>query len=189
MQIDNHILTIGNHTEELPRLSRTATVTAWQVPTEYSATGYFVATNRLGEPETIPACAAEDAVLLGRLELPAHPEAQLIAAKQDRLTAINGACDAVLSSIVQTYPAGEISSWAQQVKEAEALAADPDTDAPLLTAVAEARGITVSELAGKVIAKAGAYALVAGQIIGKRQALESAIEAAETAEAVSVVTW
>jgi len=31
--------------------------------------------------------------------------------------------------------------------------------------------------------------LVAGQIIGKRQALESAIEAAETAEAVSVVTW
>ncbi|MEI7671018.1 MAG: hypothetical protein WCK00_02775 [Deltaproteobacteria bacterium] len=189
MQIDNHILTVGTHTEELPHLHRVAIVAVWQVPTEYSATGYFVATNRFGEPETIPACAAADAVLLGRLELPAHPEAQLIAAKQDRLTAINSACDAVLSAIVQTYPAGEISSWAQQVKEAEALATNPDADAPLLTAIAAARGITVSELAGKVITKAGAYAVAAGQTIGKRQALETAIEAAETAEAVSVVTW
>jgi len=90
MQIDNHILTIGNHTEELPRLSRPATVTVWRVPVEYVATGYFVATNRFGEPETIPACAAEDAVLLGRLDLPAHPEAVLttIATAENRRTAI-----------------------------------------------------------------------------------------------------
>lgn len=189
MQIDDHILTVDTHTEELPRLPKPATVTVWQVPTEYVESGYFVAVRTPSEPETIPACAATDAILLGSLELPAHPDAQLTASKQERLAIINDACNEALLFLAQTYPDGEVSSWPQQIKEAEALTADPNAAAPLLSSVATARNITLSDLAGRVLAKASAYSLAAGQIIGKRQALEDALDVAETAEMVSAIAW
>lgn len=126
MQIDNHILTIGNYTEELPRLARPATVTVWQVPTEYVATGYFVATHCSGEPPTIPACKAEDAVLLGRMELPAHPDAVLAAITAADLRKVRQQAQDI---ILAKYPLWAQSNYALGIYPTE------DTDA-MKTAIA-----------------------------------------------------
>lgn len=189
MQITDHVLTINDYTQELPKLAKPATVTAYQVPTEYRASGYFVAVTQNGDVPEYPACDSKDAVLIGTLELPADEAEQLKQAKAERLELITAECDKVLSNIKTSYPQGEVESWPQQVQEAEAIAADPQADAPLLNAIATYRGLTVVELAARVKAKADLFAQVSGTIIGKRQALEDAISAATTPEEVFSVTW
>ena len=189
MKIENHILTIGAHSEELPCLPTPATVTAWKVPTEYIASGYFVTVRVADAMATIPACAAADTELIGTLDLPADPAAQLAAAKAERMDAINQSCAQALASIAAPYPDGEVKSWPQQVAEAAALAIVADAPTPLLTAIAAVRGISVVDLANLVRIKAEVYAAVSGQTIGRRQFLESALDAAETPEAVSAVAW
>lgn len=188
MQIDNHVLIIDDFTQELPRLATTATVTAWSVPAEYQA-GYFVAVTAPGQPPTFPACDSKDAILIGTIVLAADPDAQLEMAKGERLAAINVECDEALAMITITYPSGEISSWPQQVQEAQAVAADPAASAPLLTALSAARGVDIIELSGRVLAKAAAFSVASGQIIGRRQALEDVLSAATTPEAVAEVAW
>ena len=59
---------------------------------------------------------------------------------------------------------------------AEALAADPQAAAPLLTAIAEARSLPVLELASRVLGKMNAYAGASGALIGRRQAAEDLID-------------
>jgi hypothetical protein len=189
MQITDHVLTINDYTQELPKLAKPATVTAYQVPTEYRASGYFVAVTPNGDIPEVPACDSKDAALIGTLELPADEGAQLDQAKAERLALIATECDKVLATVKTSYPQGEVESWPQQVKEAEALAVDPQAAAPLLSAIATYRGLTVADLAARVSAKASAYAAASGAIIGKRQALEDAISNASTAEDVSLVAW
>lgn len=189
MQITDHILTINDYTQELPKLAKPATVTAYQVPTEYRASGYFVAVTPNGDIPEVPACDSKDAALIGTLDLPADETAQLDQAKAERLALIAAECDKVLATVKTSYPQGEVESWPQQVKEAEAIAADPQADAPLLNAIATYRGLTVVELAARVSAKADAFSQVSGTIIGKRQALEDAITTATTPEEVFAVTW
>ena len=189
MQIDNHVLTIEDFTQELPRLATIATVTVWRVPAEYQSSGYFVAINVPGQPATLPACDSNDATLVGTLELSADPAAQLAQAKADRLAAINIECDKALAVITASYPASEVSSWPQQVKEAQNLQLDPRADAPLLIALANARGLTVDELCGRVLAKSAAFSVVSGQIIGRRQALEDILNLATALEDIAEVIW
>lgn len=189
MEINNHVLTIEDFTQELPRLATAATVTVWQVPTEYEASGYFVAIDVKGNPATLPACDSKDIVLIGTLDLPADEAAQLAQARSERLAVINAECDKVLTSITATYPSSEIGSWPQQVKEAEALAIDPQATCPLLAALAETRGVEIGVLAGRVLEKSAMFSTVSGQIIGKRQALEDALNSATTPDEVSVVAW
>ena len=189
MQITDHILTINDYTQELPRLAKPATVTAYQVPAEYRTSGYFVAVTPNGDIPEVPACDSKDAVLIGTLDLPADETAQLDQAKAERLALITTECNKVLATVKTSYPQGEVESWPQQVKEAEALAADPQATTPLLAAIATYRGLTVVELAARVKVKADAFAQVSGTIIGKRQALEDAISVATTPEEVFSVTW
>jgi len=82
-----------------------------------------------------------------------------------------------------------VQSWPQQVKEAEALAAEPQASAPLLAAIAEARSLPLAELAARVLGKMNAYAAASGALIGRRQAAEDLIDMAETAEDVASVAW
>ena len=110
------------------------------------------------------------------------------------LAAINTEAARSLSSLSAAYPDGEVQSWAQQTREAEALAIDQNAAAPLLTAIATARGLTIIELATRVRAKVAAYAVASGQIIGQRQALEDAIAAIDltapdAAAQLEAITW
>jgi hypothetical protein len=95
------------------------------------------------------------------------------------LAEINMQAAAALAALSVAYPEGEVQSWAQQTREAEAVLANHDALVPLLSAIAAARGVTTTELAERVIAKTQAFAAASGAIIGKRQALEDAITAVD----------
>lgn len=69
--------------------------------------------------------------------------------------------------LVAKYSDGEIRSWDQQRAEATAYTADNTASTPLLSAIATARGITVSELATKVLANAAEYESAFGTLLGK----------------------
>jgi len=140
-----------------------------------------------GLPPELPACDITAAQLLATLLLPADPAAQLDRARTERLTGINADADALVGELAATYPEREIQSWPQQVKEAEALALSPTADAPLLSALAAARGVDRADLAARVLAKASAYAAASGAIIGARQRLEDLLSAAQTLDELSAV--
>lgn len=111
---------------------------------------------------------------------------------------INRKTDETLSQITSTYPKTEVDSWPKQETEARAYTADQTAPTPLLTAMAEVRGITVADLAARVILKADAFAGIAGAAMGKRQALEDHINLivnnmdytdAEKIAALELIVW
>lgn len=110
-----------------------------------------------------------DAAFPGRVGL------RLINLRTSRLGDINAHAAKLLATLSANYPEGEVQSWSQQTKEADALAANPDAPTPLLSAIATARGLSVGDLAMRVHTKANAYARASGQIIGQRQAMEDAL--------------
>ena len=120
---------------------------------------------------------------------PDERAAILNAAKAAKLTEINAECQKAVAALAADYPDSEVQSWPQQVKEATALSADPQADAPLLTAIATARGLPVAELASRVLGKMNAYAAASGALIGRRQAAEDLIDVAATPEDVAGIAW
>jgi hypothetical protein len=122
---------------------------------------------------------------------PATPQT-LEQLKSAKLGEINAACDAACGEVQSGYPAAEVLSWTKQESEARAYLADDNAATPLLNALALARGIDKAELAARVIAKADAFAVFSGVMIGKRQALEDALNALPadaTAERVAEIVW
>ena len=78
---------------------------------------------------------------------------------------------------------------AEPVKALSGLfAAVPTAATPLLSALAEARGISLPDLVERVLAKASAFAVASGSIIGQRQALEDRLDACTTLEEVQGIT-
>lgn len=108
--------------------------------------------------------------------------------KAAKLSEINKAADAAIATLTATYPDREISTFDKQESEARAYAADPTASTPLLSALAEARGISLPDLVERVLAKADAFAVASGSIIGQRQALEDRLDACTTLEEVQGIT-
>ncbi|NLC23055.1 MAG: hypothetical protein GX776_01075, partial [Oxalobacter sp.] len=108
-------------------------------------------------------------------------------AKAAKLAEINAACDGILNAAVYDYPASEVQTFSQQTVEAQAYLADPATIPPLLSVLAQMRGITLDELAEKVMAKHEIFSLLAGCVIGQRQALEDRLEKCRTAADVMAI--
>ena len=105
--------------------------------------------------------------------------------KTAKLSEINAAADVAISALTATYPDREISTFDKQEVEARAYAADPTTaQTPLLSALSQARGIDLPDLVRRVIAKADAFAVASGSIIGQRQALEDRLDACATVEEI-----
>ena len=104
--------------------------------------------------------------------------------KAAKLSEINAAADRAISNLTAIYPNLEISTFDNQESEARAYAADPTASTPLLSALAQARGISLPELVERVLAKADAFAVASGSIIGQRQALEDRLDACTTLEEV-----
>jgi hypothetical protein len=103
--------------------------------------------------------------------------------KATKLTLVNAQCASTLGQITASYPADEMQSWSKQEAEARA------GGGPLIEALASARGVTLADLIGRIIAKADAFAVASGQTIGNRQRCEDGIKAAQTIEEVEAVTW
>ena len=193
MKIENGSLVVTvqgvEKTVPLPTVAADAKVKAWAVPADYRADGLFVAVTIKGESEEIPACDLAACEFLGELELDAGDDAKLEAVKAAKRLEINEACNAAVAALAASYPEREIQSWPQQVKEAEALAADPQAATPLLTAIAEARSLPLAELASRVLGKMNAYSAASGALIGRRQAAEELIDVAATPEDVAGIAW
>lgn len=107
--------------------------------------------------------------------------------KAAKLAEINAACDAFLSVLTASYPANEVLTFDQQKAEAEAVLADPSASAPLLTPLAAARGLSVTELAQKVLVKTEAFTTISGHVIGQRQKYEDMLDEADTVPAVVAI--
>lgn len=108
--------------------------------------------------------------------------------KAAKLSEINAVADRALATLTATYPDREISTFDKQEAEARAYAVDPTASTPLLSALAQARGVPLDELVRRVLAKADAFAVTSGSIIGQRQALEDRLDACTTLEEVQGIT-
>lgn len=115
------------------------------------------------------------------------PDELLAQAKADKLAEINAVCQSTLEALTPTYPERELTTFDKQESEARAYLADPTASTPLLSALAAARGIELADLVGRVIAKADAFTIASGFIIGQRQALEDRLDAAQTVDDVQAV--
>ena len=111
----------------------------------------------------------------------------LAEAKSRAILAATAACDAVLAPYGAEYGAYEMATWDQQYSEALAYTASPAADVPLLAAMCVARGISIAELAGKIIANRAAWVSLTGYVIGQRQRIVTQIEACTTVEEVEAV--
>jgi len=93
-----------------------------------------------------------------------------------KLEQLNADAEAQLAAIRAKYPLSEILSWPKQEAEARAHVVGKGADTPLLSAMAEIRGMTLDELAGRVIGKADVYTALVAQVIGNRQKAEDELE-------------
>ena len=110
-------------------------------------------------------------------------------AKEIKLLEINAVCDNILNEAVLTYPETEVLTFDQQTSEAKAYQASGNaSDAPLLSALAAGRGITLDDLVKRVIAKHNAFSALSGYVIGQRQALEDRLDACTTVEEIEAIT-
>jgi hypothetical protein len=164
-------------------------INAWSVPSDYREEGLFLSYSTSKTPHEVPACKQSSVKFLGAMLVPASNEMAIANAKHLKIAEINAACDRQSRSIKSSYPEAEVLSWPQQVKEAESLLSSPSASAPLLTALADARGITVPDLAELVIAKANAFSVVMGEIIGKRQHLEQLVQSMDSIGDIEAVSW
>jgi hypothetical protein len=105
---------------------------------------------------------------------PAPTRAELYTAKQAE---IRDGAEAMLTALAAEYAPLERQTWDQQAAEAEALHTDADAPAPLVRAIAAARGMTVADLAARILANRRAWVAVSGHVVGQRLAYQDALEA------------
>lgn len=107
--------------------------------------------------------------------------------KAEKLAQINADCQAALAALTPTYPEKELFTFERQEREARALLTGDSSDGAHITAIASGRGIPVEELARKIVAKADAFSLASGLIIGQRQKWEDMLKDAKTKEDVTAI--
>lgn len=91
---------------------------------------------------------------------------------------INAGCQEALNSLTLTYPDKELLTFDKQEQEARAyLAGDISVSTDHIKAIAEGRGIPLDTLVSKIIAKANAFSVLSGMLIGLRQKYEDQLEA------------
>lgn len=76
-----------------------------------------------------------------------------------------------LTAIASEYSEAERETWSTQIKEAEAVKADPAAVVPLVQALADADGITADAMADKILAKRDAFRATAAVLLAKQRTL------------------
>lgn len=115
------------------------------------------------------------------------PEEELARARAAKLHEINLGCQAALAALTPTYPERELLTFDKQEAEARAYQANSGADVPLLSALAAGRGMAVEDLAARVLAKAEAFAVASGALIGQRQRMEDLLDNCDSVEAVRAI--
>ena len=120
-------------------------------------------------------------------EVVALPEQTFTEAKAAKLAEINSACDAAIEEKGKEYPVSERLSFDLQLYEATQYKADNTTETPILSVLAEKRGIELTDLVDRVLAKADEVRAYSASAIGQRQALKDQVDAATTIEEVNAI--
>lgn len=102
--------------------------------------------------------------------------------KQALIKRLADKADSLTAQLLAGYPQTEIESFYRQEKEALAWQADNNAPVPMISQIAEQRGVPLAILVEKIIEKSNQFAALAGAIIGQRQKFETQIFAAENVE-------
>jgi len=78
-------------------------------------------------------------------------------------------------------------SWTQQRSEAEAYTADPSAPTPLLTALAQSRNITLTEMVTKVITAINVYNQEVATLLARKQMVETEIKSCAGIEDLNIL--
>lgn len=131
----------------------------------------------------------EDGVLLSSGDsqaqqiIDAYTVADFIAERQRECLAI---AKALRDRVVAAVSAGEMASWAVKRAEAQAWTATQDPDqAPLLQLEAAARGVSLADIATRVLGNAAAYAQLEAAISGRCGAHRDALSACASFDEVA----
>lgn len=148
--------------------------------------GKQIIANKTGYPVLIdPQPSAAHVLNLDTLtwEISAEKQTALFAQQKEvLLNKLADKADQLKNGLLAGYPQTEIESFYRQEKEALAWQADHNTATPMLTQIAQNRGVPFEILVEKVIEKSAQFAVVIGIIIGQRQAFEDRLVALKTPE-------
>lgn len=109
--------------------------------------------------------------------------------KAKKYADIRAASAKEMLAIAAPYLPQERESWDTQFKEATDWLADNGAAVPMITAMANNRGITVVDMVGKIVENANLYRNTIGELLGKQQRLLDEIAAATTTEEVEAIVW
>lgn len=112
----------------------------------------------------------------------------LESAKATKLAEINDKCETALRGLTFSYPDTERLTFDQQKAEAAAYQADNASPCPMLSTLAHARGVTLEDLAERVLAKATAFSQASGTLIGQRQKLEDTLDECASIHSVESIS-
>lgn len=107
-------------------------------------------------------------------------------AVESKINEIFNAYQAAFAPVKSSYPATEREGWTIQENEAIALYADPNANAPVLSALVayRGRGETVMELATRVLQNAAAWRTIYASLTGQQQRMYREVSLLTTAQEV-----
>lgn len=109
-------------------------------------------------------------------------------AKALKLIEVNEKFEARLNTLVSKYPSLEISTFSQQKEEAISYLKDKDSSkCPMLSMLAQHRGIELEDLCNRVMNKTNIFAAVSGTLMGQRQKMEDMIDASTSQEELNKI--
>jgi len=100
---------------------------------------------------------------------------------------INAEYERALSSLFVNVPQSEIQTWTKQEAEAKAWLANNNASTPLIDALVIGREVDKALLVDKIIAKADAYTVSLGLVLGQRQKFEDLLKVAVTSEEIATI--
>jgi len=114
----------------------------------------------------------------------------LVDAKYQLNLILSSEYEGILQRTVLNYSTSESLTFDQQLSEARNYRITGDREAaPMLIAMANARGIALEELVTKVLQKHKDYSVIIGALIGQRKVYEEAIENATSVEELNLLTF
>lgn len=153
--------------------------------------GKQIIVDKTGNPVLIdPQPSAAHELNLDTLTWEISAEKQIVLFAQQKESLLNklaDKADQLKNGLLAGYPQTEIESFYRQEKEALAWQADHNTATPMLSQIAQNRGVPFEILVAKVIEKSAQFAVVIGIIIGQRQAFEDRLLALKTPEELTAL--
>lgn len=116
-------------------------------------------------------------------------ERTLDQAKMERVREIRAEFERVAATLITGYPETERLTWGIQQSEVLAWQADNSFPTPYLDGLATVRDIDPLVMRQKTLAKVLAFMSASRTLIGTRQRLEDAVNAAESRAEVDAVVW